>query len=94
VTIPDGTAFESGQYFTKTWRLQNAGSCAWTTAYDLIFVRGDRMDGSVEVDLPATVRPGETVDVTVSLRPQRIGYLYRYRHCGRQRQIFGIEPRR
>ena len=92
VTIPDGSAFESGQYFTKTWRLQNVGSCTWTTAYDLIFVRGDRMDGSVEVDLPATVRPGETVDVTVALRaPNGSGtYTGYWQLRDANGQIFGI----
>lgn len=68
VTIPDGTVFEAGQYFTKTWRLKNVGSCRWTTNYDMVFVRGERMDGSVEVAMPANVNPGETVDLTVTLR--------------------------
>src|SRR5690349_12154805 len=31
VTIPDGTIFSPGAQFTKTWRLQNIGTCTWTT---------------------------------------------------------------
>ena len=43
VTIPDGTKITGGTSFTKTWRLRNAGSCTWTTEYDLAFVKGDQM---------------------------------------------------
>ena len=33
VTIPDGTQLSIGQEFTKTWRVQNKGTCAWTTSF-------------------------------------------------------------
>jgi len=36
VTVPDGTKMEPGDDFTKTWRLLNAGTCSWTTAYRLV----------------------------------------------------------
>ena len=29
VTIPDNTPMNAGQAFTKTWKVKNAGSCAW-----------------------------------------------------------------
>ena len=31
VTIPDGSVLSPGQRFTKTWRLRNCGTRAWTT---------------------------------------------------------------
>ena len=30
-----------GQSFSKGWRIQNSGTCAWTTAYRLVFVSGN-----------------------------------------------------
>lgn len=68
ITIPDGTTFSPGTEFTKTWRLQNIGTCAWTTSYDLVFSGGQQMGNIVAVDLPTTVYPNQVVDVSVNLR--------------------------
>ena len=67
VTISDGTVFVPNANFTKTWRINNAGTCTWTTAYELLFVDGSRMDAPRAVDFPDRVRPGETVDLSVAL---------------------------
>jgi hypothetical protein len=67
MTIPDGTEFEPNQSFTKTWRLKNVGTCTWQTSYDIVFMRGDRMDGGT-TDLTTVVRPRETTDISVTLR--------------------------
>jgi len=68
VTIPDGTTFEPGEVFTKTWRIKNTGSCAWTSGYDLVFSGGDAMSapGSVQIT-SGTVNPGQNVDVSVNM---------------------------
>jgi hypothetical protein len=67
VTIPDGTKITGGTSFTKTWRLRNAGSCTWTTQYDLAFVKGDQMSAPNYVDMPKAVKPGETIDLSVDM---------------------------
>ncbi len=67
VSIKDGTVFNTGASFTKTWRLKNIGSCTWTRGYDLVFVRGDRLEGSHVVPLSSNVLPGQTIDVSVKL---------------------------
>ena len=68
VTIPDGKKFEPGDDFTKTWRLKNIGSCAWTSGYDIVFSGGDAMDAPSSVQLTSgTVNPGQNVDVSVDL---------------------------
>ncbi len=68
VTIPDGTKFEPGETFTKTWRLKNVGSCAWTSGYDIVFSGGDAMDAPAAVQITSgTVQPGNNVDVSVEL---------------------------
>lgn len=67
VTVPDGTAFEPGDIFTKTWRLKNRGTCTWTPDYMLVYTSGSQMGGTTAVRLPGYVAPGQTVDVSVTL---------------------------
>lgn len=68
VTVPDGKDFLMGDTFTKTWRLKNVGSCAWTSGYDIVFEGGDKMGAPDSVQLTSsTVDTGETVDVSVDL---------------------------
>jgi len=67
VTVEDGADFEPGDHFTKTWRLRNAGSCTWTSSYDLVFSHGDAMSGPAAMALPAVVEPGHTLDLSVNL---------------------------
>lgn len=67
VTVPDGKEFAPGKEFVKTWRLKNTGSCTWTTSYALVFESGDAMDASASINLPGSVAPGQTIDVSVEL---------------------------
>jgi len=68
VTIPDDTVVSPGSNFTKTWRLQNTGSCAWSTAYKLVFVDGDAMNGPAETNLPTSVGSGQVIDLSVTMK--------------------------
>lgn len=68
VTIPDGTRMTPGQTFTKTWRLKNIGTCTWTSEYYLEFESGDALGAPDSVQIPETVPPGDTVDVSVNLK--------------------------
>lgn len=67
VSVPDGTIFAPGAQFTKTWRLQNIGTCAWTSSYALIFSNGNNMSAPATVALAGSVNPGQTVDISVNL---------------------------
>ncbi len=67
VVVPDGAVLPPGASFVKTWRLQNTGTCTWTSAYTLFFVSGERMGASSTVSLPHSVPPGGYVDVGVPL---------------------------
>lgn len=75
VTIPDEMNLEPGEKFTKTWRLQNAGSCPWTIGYLLYFESGDSLGGPASQELTSkTIQPGDTVDVSVDLiAPEETG---------------------
>ena len=65
VSIPDGTLLSPGEVFTKTWRLQNRGTCTWNPDYDVVFYGGAQMSGTT-MQIPGYVAPGQTVDVTVT----------------------------
>lgn len=65
---PDATIMTPGQYFWKTWTLQNTGTCTWTTAYQLVFWDGERLGSSLSYPLPDDVAPGETTDITIYLQ--------------------------
>jgi len=79
VTIPDGTQLSAGEIFTKTWRLQNRGTCTWTPDYMLVYTSGDQMGSTTAVRLPGNVAPGQTVDVSVTLTTPNVnGYQRSY----------------
>ncbi len=67
VTITDGTTLDAGADFTKTWRLQNVGTCSWTAGYSIVFISGDRMQAPGTVALSGTVNPGQSVDLSVGM---------------------------
>ena len=68
-TIPDGTDFNPGETFTKTWTLQNSGSCNWNSNYDVVFVSGDAMGAPAAVQLTSeTVQPDESIKITLDLQ--------------------------
>jgi hypothetical protein len=67
VSVPDNTMYAPGTAFTKTWRLNNVGTCTWTTGYRVVFDTGDAMGAPATVNIPRTVVPGDSVDVSVSM---------------------------
>ncbi len=67
VSVPDNSPMMPGQVFTKTWRLLNAGSCAWTLDYAIVFSDGDGMGAPAAISFPKIVQPGQTVDLSVQM---------------------------
>jgi uncharacterized protein YkwD len=73
VTVPDNTPFSAGEAFTKTWRIQNNGACAWNENYSIVFSNGEQMGAPASTPLAYTP-PGETLDISVELiAPERNG---------------------
>ena len=73
ISVPDGTEMSPGETFTKTWRLQNTGTCTWTTEYTAQFLNGIEMGGETTPIDPA-VEPGTTLDLTIEfVAPQESG---------------------
>ncbi len=67
VSIPDGTKMDPDQNFKKTWTLNNTGTCAWDTSYQLAYVSGDKMNGgNVRITVP--VPPGQQINLTIDMQ--------------------------
>ena len=66
VTITDDTNMTPGQQFTKTWLVQNTGSCAWQPGFKWTLVGGNPMGGS-SVALTQAVSPGAQYQISVPL---------------------------
>ena len=66
VSVPDGAQITAGQKFVKTWKVQNTGSCNWTTAYTIRYGYGDRMAGR-DTYITAEVLPNQEVEISVEL---------------------------
>jgi hypothetical protein len=81
VTVPDGSRFAPGATFDKTWRLQNTGTCTWTTAsYSLVFNTGDDFNVATSHPLTKDVPPWSYVDLTIPnmVAPSTPGYHLSY----------------
>ena len=76
VTVPDGQSFAPGIGFSKTWRLKNVGSCTWSN-YSIMFDTGEKMGGPDSALIPASVAPGQTVDITLQLTSPTTAGTYR-----------------
>ncbi|HSM23941.1 MAG TPA: NBR1-Ig-like domain-containing protein, partial [Anaerolineaceae bacterium] len=68
VTIPDDTVIAADTSFTKTWRLKNTGQTTWTSDYEVVFSSGNAMGGNASYKIGTTVRPGETIDISIEMK--------------------------
>jgi hypothetical protein len=66
ISVPDGTVFIAGNEFTKTWRIQNIGTCKWTTAYAIVYQSGELMGADKAIYMDDVIEPGETVDISIT----------------------------
>ncbi len=78
VTYPDNTKVNPGERFTKTWRLQNTGTCTWNEDYQLVFVSGDLMGADKVIKFPkdTTVFPQGTIDLSVKFDAPTVAGTY------------------
>jgi len=67
VTIPDGKIIAPGAKFTKTWRIRNDGNCVWDRSYSLTLAQGDALGSLAKVAMTSTVKPGESVDLSLDM---------------------------
>jgi hypothetical protein len=90
VTIPSGTVMKPGENFTKTWKVENNGTCNWVYLYHLVLAGGDRMDGDPG-SLGKVIVPGKWTQLSVGLiAPSKPGtYTGTWRMATQQGNPFG-----
>lgn len=94
VTISDGTRMKPGEVFSKTWRLENFGSCTWTTDYAVVWFSGVNMGVTDVKPFTGSVQPGQIVDITVDMvSPDQPGpYQGNWKLRNSEGVLFGIGP--
>jgi hypothetical protein len=94
ITIPDGTVMSPGQAFSKTWRLENVGSCTWTRLYSVTFFSGNPLNAFQTHYLLSEIPPGQVIDITVDMvAPEEPGtYQSNWMLVDPNGDLFGIGP--
>lgn len=66
VTIPAGTTLKPGENFTKTWKVQNTGTCPWMYQYRMVLVSGEEFSaGSTKLDRQVTVNDWSEISLNM-----------------------------
>ncbi|HET6845423.1 MAG TPA: NBR1-Ig-like domain-containing protein [Anaerolineales bacterium] len=66
VTIPDNTEMNPAQVFTKSWQVENTGTCAWKPGFRVVLIGGVAMGGS-PFKVVQTVGPGGSIQVSIKM---------------------------
>ena len=92
VTIPDGTRISPKAVFTKTWRVQNTGTCTWNSSYAVVFDGGHNSGAPASTAFPASVPPGGTIDLSVVITaPETNGeYTWKFKLRSDTGRVFGF----
>ncbi|HET8580209.1 MAG TPA: NBR1-Ig-like domain-containing protein, partial [Nitrospiraceae bacterium] len=77
VSYPDGSTVTRGSPFTKTWRLKNTGTCTWSTSYAVVFISGEKLGAPDAISLPASVAPGQSIDISLTMTAPNADGRYR-----------------
>ena len=73
VTIPDGTPVRSGERITKTWRLENYGTCPWMEDFKVVWSDANYRNEQQLFDIGVHVDPGEQGEISVTFPVQGSG---------------------
>lgn len=66
VTIPDNTEMTPAEVFTKTWLVQNSGTCTWKPGFRVVLIGGTAMGGS-PFKVAQTVGPGGSIQISIKM---------------------------
>jgi hypothetical protein len=75
VTIPAGTVLQPRETFTKTWQVENNGTCDWVYLHHLTFISGDSMSGE-DTRLSKVIQPGKWTQISVDLQAPNVEGTY------------------
>lgn len=89
VNIPAGTVIEKNQVFTKTWKVQNIGTCNWLSQYTLVSAGGDTLGGeNLITQKPVLI--GNWSELSVELQaPNAAGTYTGYWRLSNNQSMFG-----
>jgi len=66
MTIPDNTEMTPAEVFTKTWLVENSGSCPWRPGFQVVLIGGLAMGGS-PFKVAQTVGPGGSIQISIKM---------------------------
>jgi hypothetical protein len=66
VSIPNGTKLDAGEAFTKTWLIENSGTCDWTGDFKITFVGGN-LFGSDTTKIRKRVLSGNSIEISLDM---------------------------
>ena len=91
VSVPAGTVFQPGEQFTKSWKVQNTGTCDWVYRYHLVHISGDDVGGRDPVSLGRIIEPAKWTTLTITLRAPRASgtYTSTWRFADQSGTVFG-----
>ena len=89
-TIPAGTVLKPREPFTKTWKVENNGTCDWVYLYHFVFISGESM-GAGPDRLGKVIEPGKWTQISLGLEaPNREGtYTGTWRFADQDGNPFG-----
>jgi hypothetical protein len=93
VTIPDDAVIGAGAAFTKTWRVQNTGTCDWSGNVFLVFQQGTPMTEKAKIPVPPT-KAGDTVDISVNMTAPTVAgtHFGIWQLQSADGKLFGVQP--
>jgi len=89
VNIPSGTVFGKNEVFTKTWKVQNNGTCPWMYQYSLVPAGGNSLGGET-LRIQKTVAVWSWSELSVELQaPKTPGTYTSYWRLSNGQSMFG-----
>ena len=73
----DFVTYDPGESFTKSWRLQNTGTCTWNPNYRVVYASGDKITGVETKEIGTYVSPGEKIDIVYTFKAPTTAGRYR-----------------
>ncbi len=90
VTIPAGAVIQKNQDFTKTWKVQNTGTCNWLYQYGLVLLSGDPYGGkNTKIQRLVTVNDWSEVSVNMTAPKNPGTYTNYWRMTDASGHMFG-----
>jgi hypothetical protein len=66
ITVPDNTEMGPAEVFTKTWQVENNGTCPWRAGYQVVLIGGVAMGGS-PFRVAQPVGPGGSIQISIKM---------------------------